>query len=155
VLGSHNPVINWSGAPLHKSDMPLVPVEWSGALKRLFKKHAPLCGGSLGLIRGVEHRICLNPGVVPMRQYHYKDGTFSQEREKAEVERIRSMGVIKPPTGKWASPVVIVPKPDGSVRFCSDYRNLSLVNVEDADPIPKMDECIDSLEDARVFSTLD
>jgi len=68
---------------------------------------------------------------------------------------MRSMGVIEPSTGEWASPVVMVPKPDGSVRFCIDYRKLNLMAVKDAYPIPRMDECIDSLGDARVFSTLD
>ena len=68
---------------------------------------------------------------------------------------MRSMGVIEPSTVEWASPVVMVPKPDGSVRFCIDYRKLNLMAVKDAYPIPRMDECIDSLGDARVFSTLD
>jgi len=68
---------------------------------------------------------------------------------------MRSMGVIEPSTGEWASPVVTVPKPDGSVHFCIEYRKLNLMTVKDAYPIPRMDECIDSLGDARVFSTLD
>jgi len=119
------------------------------------KKHAPLWGGNLGLIRGVEHRIRLKPGAVPVRQHPYKAGPLAREREKAEVDRMRSMGVIEPSTGEWASPVVMVPKPDGSVRFCIDYRKLNLMTVKDAYPIPRMDECIDSLGDARVFSTLD
>ena len=49
----------------------------------------------------------------------------------------------------------MVPKPDGSVHFCIDYRKLNLMTVKDAYPIPRMDECIGSLGDARVFSTLD
>jgi len=65
------------------------------------------------------------------------------------------MGVIEPSTGEWASPVVMVQKPDGSVRFCIDYRTPNLMTVKDAYPILRMDECIDSLGDARVFSTLD
>ena len=77
------------------------------------------------------------------------------ESEKAEVERMRSMEVIEPSSGECASPVVMVPKPDGSVRFCIDYRKLNLMTVRDAYPIPRMDECIDSLGDAKVFSTLD
>jgi len=39
----------------------------------------------------------------------------------------------------------MVPKPDGSVRFRIDYRKLNLMTVKDAYPIPRMDECIDSL----------
>jgi len=132
-----------------------VPDEWSGALRALLKKHSPLWGGYLGLIRGVEHRIRLKPGAVPVRQHPYKAGPLALEGEKAEVERMRSMGVIEPSTGEWASPVDMVPKPDGSVRFCIDYRKLNLMTVKDAYPFPRMDECIDSLGDARVFSTLD
>ena len=107
-------------SPLPGVDVASVPDEWSGDLRALLKKHAPLWGGSLGLIRGVEHRIRLKPGAVPVRQHPYKAGPLAREREKAEVERMRSMGASEPSTGKWASPVVIVPMPDGSVRFCID-----------------------------------
>ena len=64
-------------------------------------------------------------------------------------------GVIEPANTEWASPVVLEPKPDGSIRFCIDYRRLNAMNVIDAYPIPIMDECIDSLGDAVIFSTLD
>jgi hypothetical protein len=64
-------------------------------------------------------------------------------------------GVIESATSEWASPVVLVPKPDGSMRFCIDYRKLNAVSVRDSYPLPRMDEHIDSLGDASVFSTLD
>jgi len=142
-------------SPLPEVDVSSVPDEWSGALEALLKKHAPLWGGNLGLIRGVEHRIHLKPGAVPVRQHPYKAGPLAREREKAEVERMRAMGVIEPSTGEWDSPVVMGPKPGGSVGFWIDYRKLNLMTVKDAYPIRRMDECIDSLGDARVFSTLD
>jgi len=142
-------------SPLPGVDVSSVPDEWSGALGALLQKHAPLLGGNLGLIRGVEHRIRLKPGAVPVRQHPFKAGPLARKREKAEVERMRSMGVIEPSTGEWASPVVMVPKPDGSVRFCIYYRKLNLMTVKDAYPIPMMDKCIHSLRDARVFSILD
>jgi len=141
-------------SPLSGVDVSSVPDEWSGALSALLKKHAPLWGGNLGLIRGVKHRIRLRPGAVPVRQHPYKAGPLAREREKAEVERTRSNGVVEPSTGACASPVVTVPKLDGSVRFCIDYRKLNLMTVKDAYPVPRMDECIDSLGDARMFSTL-
>jgi len=142
-------------SPLPGVDVSSLPDEWSGALRALLKKHAPLWGGNLGLIRGVERRIRLKPGAVPVRQHPYKAGPLARERESAEVDRMRSMGVIQPFTGEWASPFVMVPNPDGSVRFCIDYRKLNWMTVKDAFPIPRMDECIDSLGDARRFSTLD
>jgi len=141
--------------PLPAVYIAAVPEEWSGPLKPLLRKHSSLCGGDLGLIRGVKHRIRLKPGAVPVRQHPYNAGPLAREREKAKVERMRSMGVIEPSTGEWASPALMVPKPDGSVRFWINYRKLNLMTVKDAYPIPRMDECIDSLGDARVFSTLD
>jgi len=64
-------------------------------------------------------------------------------------------GVIEPANTEWASPIVFVPKPDGTLRFCVDYRRLNEMTIRDAYLIPRMGECIDSLGDAVIFSTLD
>ena len=64
-------------------------------------------------------------------------------------------GVIEPSTSEWATPVVFAPKKDGTLRFCIDYRRLNAVTLRDSYPIPRMDECIDTLGDAKIFSTLD
>ncbi len=65
-----------------------------------------------------------------------------------------AQGVIEPAMLEWASPVVIVPKHDGSARFCVDCRKLKASTIRDAYPIPRMDNCIDSLGEAKIFTTL-
>ena len=47
--------------------------------------------------------------------------------------------------------MIVVQKPDGKMRFCVDYRQPIDVTVRDAYPLPRMDDCIDFLGDAKVF----
>ncbi len=66
-----------------------------------------------------------------------------------------NLGVIEESHSDWASPIVLVPKTDGSVRFCVDYRKVNAVSKFDAYPIPRVDELLDRLGAARFYSTLD
>jgi len=65
------------------------------------------------------------------------------------------LGVIEPSDAEWSLPVVVVPNPGGHFRFCVDYRRLNERTVKDVYPIARMDDCLDSIGDATVFSTLD
>jgi len=111
--------------------------------------------GALGHIKVMEHKIELKPGSQPVHQHPYRAGPAQRECEKREIDEMLRMGVIEPAKTAWASPVVFVPKPNGSLRFCVDYRKLNAMTVQDSYPIPRMDECIDSLGEAVVFSTFD
>lgn len=64
-------------------------------------------------------------------------------------------GAIRPSVSEWASPVVLAPKGDGSLRFCIDYRRINAATARDSYPMPRMDDCIDSLGQAKYFTTLD
>ena len=111
--------------------------------------------GELGKIGATKHRIELKPDARPIYQAPYRAGPSAREKEKTEIDRMLRAGVIEPATAEWACPVVFVPKKDGTMRFCVDYRRLNAVTVRDSYPLPRMDECIDSLGDATVFTTLD
>jgi hypothetical protein len=68
---------------------------------------------------------------------------------------MESLGVIEPSTSEWAAPIVLIPKPDGSLMFCIDYRKLNEVTIRESYPLPRMDDCLDSLGAATIFTTLD
>ena len=61
----------------------------------------------------------------------------------------------RPLQSPWSSPVVLVTKPDGTARFCGDYRKLDSVTKKDAYPIPQIDDTLNALDKAKLFITLD
>lgn len=64
-------------------------------------------------------------------------------------------GIIRESKSPYCSRIVPVIKPDGSIRPCIDYRTLNTMTIKDRYPIPRIDEILDALSSAKIFSTLD
>ena len=78
-----------------------------------------------------------------------------REEVDKQVRDMLAQGVIEPSTSPWSSPIVMVRKTDGQFRLCIDYRKLNAVINCEAHPIPRMDDILDSLNGAKMFTTLD
>ena len=72
-----------------------------------------------------------------------------------ELEDLLNQGIIVPSTSPWASPVVPVQKPDGTVRLCIDYRKLNTITQPDPYYHPSIQEVVDKLGDSIFLSKLD
>jgi hypothetical protein len=68
---------------------------------------------------------------------------------------MQDLGGIESSSSEWAAPIVLLPKPDGYLRFCIDYQKLSELTVRDSYPLPPVSDCMDSLGSANISSTLD
>jgi hypothetical protein len=91
----------------------------------------------------------------PIKQRAYRQPLVKRQIVDEEINRMLELGVIRPSQSPWASPITLVNKKDGTVRFCVDYRRINAATEKDAYPIPNIQELFDTLQGAQVFTTLD
>ncbi|KAL0148578.1 hypothetical protein M9458_056125 [Cirrhinus mrigala] len=102
----------------------------------------------------IRHEIRTPPGVI-IRQRPYRVPEARRQAIEEEIQQMLKLGVIEPSRSPWSSPIVMVPKPDGTLRFCNDFRRLNEVSDFDGYPMPRVDELLDRLGRARFITTLD
>ena len=101
-----------------------------------------------------EHEIKLMTDE-PVRSKPYPVPHAMKDTMKSEIDSMLKLGIIVPIESPYASPVVMVKKPDGSNRFCIDYRKLNRITQFDAEPVGNPDEIFARLSKGRYFTKLD
>ena len=108
----------------------------------------------LGHFKGVYHRI-ITRNTEPLKQHMRRTPIHFEQEEEATLKKMLDAGVIVESKSEYAHPVCLVRKKDGSVRYCIDMRLLNQYTVKDRFPLPRIEQCLDTLCGNRYFSTLD
>ncbi|CAM4561587.1 unnamed protein product [Lepidochelys kempii] len=123
-------------------------------IQELCTSYTPTFSATPGLTERAYHSIDTG-NAHPIRVHPYRVSPQAKTAIEWEIQDMLQMGVIRPSESAWASPVVLVPKPDGEIRFCVDYRKLNAVTRPDNYPMPCTDELLEKLGRAQFISTLD
>jgi hypothetical protein len=99
--------------------------------------------------------IDLVPGTKPVSMTRYRMSASELAELKKQLEDLLDKKFIRPSVSPWGAPVLLVKKKDGSMRLCIDYRQLNKVTIKNRYPLPRIDDLMDQLVGARVFSKID
>ncbi|GFV00440.1 retrovirus-related Pol polyprotein from transposon 17.6 [Trichonephila clavipes] len=102
----------------------------------------------------IEHRINTR-NHLPVAVPPYRMNPSKKEILKQEIDRLLSEGIIEECESPYASPVVLIPKPNGTFRLCIDYRKLNEITVADTYPLPRMDDLLHQAKLTPFMSALD
>ena len=126
-------------------------------LQKLKDKYAPIFGNELGTVKGVTAKLYVDPDATPIFHKARPVPFALRGAVEDELTRLQTEGIITPvDISEWATPLVCVPKADGKVRLCGDYKvTVNRVIQTDQHPIPTPEEICAKISGGQMFSKID
>ena len=110
---------------------------------------------SLPPLKNHEHSVILKEGSQPICERPYRYPFYQKSKIEKIFKELLEVGSIRASQSPFSSPVLLVRKANGSWRMCIDYRSLNKAIIKDKYPIPMVDELLDELCEAIIFSKMD
>ncbi len=136
-----------------------VPFEHAAVVKDVIEDYASIFPDDVPdgapMHRTIQHQIVLVPNATPVAKSQYRLSRLEVEEVRKQVDYLVAKGFIVPSSSPWAAPVLFAPKPDGSLRFCIDYRALNKSTVKDKFPLPRSYDLLDKVASAKIFTKID
>ena len=125
-----------------------------GELSHEIKNHAKIFQDVPGQTTVIYHDVDIGD-AQPIKQHPYRVNPIKLKAMRKEIQYMLKHDIIEPCISDFSSPSMLVPKPDKSYRFITDYRRINAVTKKDSFPIPRIEDCIDKIGKAKFVSKID
>jgi len=124
-------------------------------LKKMLDEYSSIFSNVPGKTTLAVHHIEVPSGTRPIRCTPYRLGPEKSAVLKNEIADLMKLGIIGESSSPWSSPIVMVPKSDGTLRLCTDFRKVNAITVPDPFRLPRIEDLIDRNGKARFLTKLD
>ncbi|GMI86644.1 hypothetical protein HRI_002333700 [Hibiscus trionum] len=132
-------------------------VEVPSNLKQLLDKYEEVFSEPKGMppVRSQDHAIILKADAQPVNLRPYRFPHHQKAEVEKQISEMLASSIIQTSKSPFASPCLLVKNKDGSWRLCVDYRQLNAMTVKNKFPIPIVEDLLDELSGAKIFSKID
>ncbi|GBG77240.1 hypothetical protein CBR_g23568 [Chara braunii] len=126
------------------------------AIAKLLKEFQDLTELPIGVVpQPIQHRIEIEPSSRTPKGVVYRMSPRELEELRKQLDKLLEKGWIRPSSFPFGAPVLFVPKKEGELRMCIDYRGLNAITVKNDEPLSRIDDLLDRVQGAKYFSKID
>ncbi|GBG79332.1 hypothetical protein CBR_g29482 [Chara braunii] len=125
-------------------------------IAKLLEEFKDLTESPTGVVlRPIQHRIEIEPGSRTPKGAVYRMSPRELEELRKQLDELLEKGWIRPSSSPFGAPGLFVPKKEGELRMCIDYRGLNAITVKNVEPLPRIDDLLDRVQGCKYFSKID
>ena len=142
---------------IDKLDLDYLDNKDANSIKDLLRKHKDVISinDQPGFVDICPHKIHVPADTIPINTPQYRIPFAAKKLVEDHTKKMLDAGIIEECASPWNSPILLIKKKQGDFRFCVDFRNINKIIKKDLYPLPRIDDTLESLEGASIFTTLD